>query len=119
MMELMQGLPDNVLGIIGSGTITGKDYDTVLIPSMKDKLQRHKKIRMIYQLNKDFVHYALDAYLEDAKVSLHTLSLEKVAVVSDVHWINDSVNVFKFIIPVQVKVFSNSELDKAKVWVIE
>lgn len=28
MMELMQGLPDNVLGIIGSGTITGEDYDT-------------------------------------------------------------------------------------------
>jgi len=118
-MELMQGLPDNVLGIIGSGTITGEDYDTVLIPAMKDKLQRHKKIRLIYQLNKDFAHYALDAYLEDAKVSLHTLSLEKVAVVSDVHWINDSVNVFKFIIPVPVKVFSNSEFDKAKAWVIE
>jgi hypothetical protein len=60
---------------------------------MKDKLQRHKKIRMIYQLDKNFEHYALDAYLEDAKVSLHTLSLEKVAVVSDVHWIDDSINV--------------------------
>ena len=45
--------------------------------------------------------------------------LEKVAVVSDVHWINDSVNVFKFIIPVPVKVFSNNELEKAKAWVIE
>lgn len=119
MMELIQGLPDNVLGIVGSGTITGEDYDTVLIPEMKDKLQRHKKIRLLYQLNKDFVHYALDAYLEDAKVSWHTLSLEKVAVVSDVHWINDSVNIFKFIIPVQVKVFSNNELGKAKAWVIE
>ena len=117
MMELMKGLPDNVIDIIGSGTITGEDYDTVIIPAMKDKLQRHKKIRMLYQLNKDFVHYALDAYLEDAKVSWHALSFEKVAVVSDVHWINDSVNLYKFIIPVQVKVFSNSELDKAKEWI--
>jgi hypothetical protein len=74
---------------------------------------------MIYQLNKDFVHYSLDAYLEDAKVSLHTLSIEKVTVVSDVHWINDSVNVFKFIIPVQVKVFGNNELEEAKEWVSE
>ena len=64
MMELIQGLPDNVLGIIGSGTITGEGYDTVLIPAMKDKLQRHKKIRMLYQLKTDFPHYALDAYLE-------------------------------------------------------
>ena len=63
MMELLQGLPDNVLGIVGSGTITGEDYDTVLISAMKDKLQRHKKIRLLYQLNKDFVHYSLDAYL--------------------------------------------------------
>jgi len=119
MMELMKGLPDNVLGIVGSGTITGEDYDTVLIPAMKDKLQKYKKIRILYQLNNDFVHYALDAYLEDAKVTWHTLSFEKVAVVSDVHWINDSVNLYKFIIPVQVKVFSNSELDKAKLWVSE
>ena len=47
MMELMRGLPDNILGIIGSGTITEEDYDTVLIPAMKDKLQRHKKIRVV------------------------------------------------------------------------
>ena len=86
---------------------------------MKDKLQRHKKIRLIYQLNKDFVYYSIDAKLEDAKLSLHTLSLEKVAVVSDVHWINDSVNIFKLIIPVSVKVFNNSEFVKAKAWVIE
>lgn len=119
MLELMKGLPDNVLGIVGSGTITGEDYDTVLIPAMKDKLQKYKKIRILYQLNNDFVHYALDAYLEDAKVTWHTLSFEKVAVVSDVHWINDSVNLYKFIIPVQVKVFSNSGLDKAKLWVSE
>jgi hypothetical protein len=119
MMELMKGLPDNVIGIIGSGTITAEDYDTILIPAIHEKLKNFKKIRVIYQLNKDFVHYATDAYLEDAKVSWHTLSFENVAVVSDVHWINDYVNVFKFIIPVQVKVFSNSELEKAKEWISE
>jgi hypothetical protein len=59
MMELMQGLPDNVLGIVGSGTITGEDYDTVLIPAMKDKLQRHKKIRMLYQLNNLYTMHSM------------------------------------------------------------
>ena len=117
MMELMKGLPDNVIGIVGSGTITAEDYDTVLIPAIHEKLKNYKKVRILYQLTEDFTHYELGAYLEDAKVSWHTLSFEKVAVVSDVHWINDSVNVFKFIIPVPVKVFSNSELDKTKVWV--
>ena len=117
MMELMKGMPDNVIGIVGSGTITAEDYDTVLIPAIKDKLQKYKKVRILYQLTKDFTHYELGAYLEDAKLSWHTLSFEKVAVVSDVHWINDSVNIFKFIIPVQVKVFGNNELEKAKEWI--
>jgi hypothetical protein len=61
MMELIKDLPDNVVGIVGSGTITREDYDTELIPAMKEKLQRHKKIRMLYQLNKDFEHYTLNA----------------------------------------------------------
>jgi hypothetical protein len=56
MMKHMQDLPDNVIGIIGSETITAEDYDPVLIHAMKDKLQRHKKIRILYQMNKEFVH---------------------------------------------------------------
>jgi hypothetical protein len=60
-----------------------------------------------------------DAYLEDTKVTWHITSIEKVAVVSDVHWINDSIKIFRFIIPISVKLFSNDELDKAKVWVGE
>jgi hypothetical protein len=34
MMELMKGLPDNVIGIVGTGTITADYYDDVLIPAI-------------------------------------------------------------------------------------
>ena len=43
MMGIIQGLPDNVVGVNLSGTITGEDYDTVLIPAIKDKLKKYKK----------------------------------------------------------------------------
>ena len=117
MMELMQGLPDNVLGIVGSGTITGEDYDTVLIPAIHEKLKKYKKIRILYQLDKSYVHYELGAFLEDAKVTWHTFSFEKVAVVSDVHWIKDGVNFYKLFMPMPIKVFSNNEIEKAKEWI--
>jgi hypothetical protein len=42
-------------------------------------------------------------------LSWHTLSFEDVAVVSDVHWINDSVNLFKFIIPVNEEAVARAE----------
>ena len=114
-----QGLPDNVVGVNLSGTITGEDYDTVLIPAIKDKLKKYKKIRMLFQGSRDFSHLTLDAYLEDAKVTWHMFEFEKVTVVSDIHWMNDSVKLFRFLMPMPVKIFSNDELDKAKAWVSE
>ncbi len=119
MMELMKGLPDNVVGIVGSGNITAEDYDTVLIPVIHEKLKIYKKIRMLYQLTKDYTHYELGAFLEDTKVTWHTFSFEKVAVVSDVHWIRDSVNLYRLFMPMPIKVFGNNEMEKAKEWVIE
>jgi hypothetical protein len=119
MMEIIQGLPENVVGVISSGKVTGEDYDNVLIPAIMEKIKKYKKIRILYQAGRDFSHLTYDAYLGDAKVTWHITSIEKVAVVSDVHWINDSIKIFKFIIPTSVKLFSNDELDKAKAWVSE
>jgi SpoIIAA-like len=119
MMELMKGLPDNVIGIVGSGNITAEDYDTVLIPAIQEKLKNYKKIRILYQLDENYAHYELGAFLEDAKVTWHTLSFEKVAVVSDVHWIKDGVNLYKLFMPMPIKVFSNNEIEKAKEWISE
>ena len=60
-------MPDNVVGVNLSGTITGEDYDTLLIPAIKDKLKKYKKIRMLFQGSRDFSHLTLGADLEDAK----------------------------------------------------
>jgi len=119
MMEIIQGLPENVVGVTASGTVTGEDYDNVLITAIDEKLKKFKKIRILYQTSRDFSHLTYGAYLEDAKVTWHITSIEKVAVVSDVHWINDSIKIFRFIIPTSVKLFSNDELDEARAWVSE
>ena len=52
MLKLLEGLPDNVLGVSAEGKITGTDYETVLIPAIEKKLKEHKKIRMVYQARK-------------------------------------------------------------------
>jgi hypothetical protein len=39
----------------------------------------------------DFTHLTYNDYLEDAKVTWHINAIEKVAVVSDVDWINDTI----------------------------
>jgi hypothetical protein len=119
MMELIKGSPDNVVGVISGGTVTGEDYDRALIPAIHEKLKRHNKIRLLFQMSKDFSHLAYDAYLEDIKITWHVFDLERVAIVSDVHWINESVRLFRFMYPFPRAIFSNDELDKAKEWISE
>jgi hypothetical protein len=119
MIEIIQGLPDNVIGVVYSGGVTGKDYDDVFIPIVKDKLKRYEKIRLLYHINTGMSDFAPSSYLEDAKVSWHVFSFKKMAIVSDSKWVDESVKFFAFLMPMPVKVYTNDKLDEAKAWVSE
>jgi hypothetical protein len=97
----------------------GRDYGNVLIPAVKEKAKKYGKIHMLHQFSRDFTSFTLDAIWEDAKISWHTITLERVAVVSDVHRINEEFNIFHFSIPIPVKLYSNDEPDKAKSYLNE
>ncbi len=70
MIEIMQGLPENVVAVIANGKITSEDYDNVLIPAIESKIQKHGKIRMLYQLGSNFTGFTYEAMWEDAKVGI-------------------------------------------------
>lgn len=120
MIEFIANMPENVVAVKGSGKVTAKDYDDVLVPSIEDKLGKHKKIRMLYELGRDFSGFTPGAMWDDAKVGIrHITAFEKIAVVSDIEWIHAAVNVFAFLIPCPARVFGTAELNEAKHWVSE
>lgn len=118
MIEMIEGLPDDVVAIRASGRVTAEDYDKILIPAIEDRLKKHKKIRVLYQLGKDVTVFTPGAMWDDAKVGIrHITSFEKVAVVSDIEWIVGAVKFFAFLMPCPVRIFSPEEFDNAKDWV--
>jgi hypothetical protein len=118
MIEIIPDMPDEVVAVSAKGTVTGEDYDNVLVPVIEERLKRHQKIRMLYQLGRDFSGFTAAAMWDDAKVGIRHLSaFEKIAVVSDVDWIASAVRIFAFVIPCPVKVFRNDKLSEAKNWV--
>ena len=46
MIEIIKGLPNNVVGIAVEGRVTKKDCYDVLMPAMEKSLKRHDKIRL-------------------------------------------------------------------------
>ena len=125
MLEPIEGLPDNALGFTAKGDVTSKDYETVLIPAVEEKLKRQDKIRLLYHLGEDFKRFEAGAMWDDAKVGLaHITDWEKIAIVTDVNWIQQAGKIFGFAIETMsvsgdVKVFHNNELEQAIEWIGE
>ena len=117
MVELIPGLPDNVLGFKAVGKIIGEDYERVVIPEIESRLENDDKLRAVYECGPEMTGFELKALWDDAKVGLkHMKAWEKIAVVSDDRLIAQGVKMFSFMIPCEVKVFEASGIEEAKAW---
>ena len=120
MIEVMTDLPERVLGLKASGEVTAEDYKTVLVPAVEEQLTRHKKVRLLYVFGEEFKGYTGGAAWEDAKVGMkHLTSFERVAVVTDVDWIENVIKAFGFAVPGEVRVFDDDDLEAARQWISE
>ena len=120
MITSITGLPDNVLGFTAHGEVTAEDYRSVLIPAVEAKLSKVDQVRMLYVLGEGFEGITSAAAWEDTKVGLkHLTQLNRIAVVSSVDWINTSIKAFGFMMPCEVRVFENSDLQDAITWISE
>lgn len=118
MVERIPDLPENVLGFTARGTVTAKDYESVIIPAVEALLSRHRKVRFLYHLGSEFSGFDAAAVWDDAKMGLkHLTSWERIAVVSDVDWIRGAIRLFGIAIPGHVRVFHNHELVEATQWI--
>lgn len=119
MIEALKDFPDNVVAISCSGHVTQQDYETVLEPAAAEALGKHEKVRVYYQVAEDFTGYDPGALWEDFKVGMgNFFRWERVAVVTDVSWIAESMKAFSFLMPCDVKVFPVAEAAEARAWIV-
>jgi hypothetical protein len=120
VITLRTDLPDHVLGADASGTVTGQDYETVLVPAIEAFRRDHDKIRALVVLGTDFQGFEGGAMWDDAKLGLREAGeWERLAVVTDQSHMRTMINAFKFMIPGKVKTFELGQLDDAKIWVAQ
>ena len=114
MIEIIEGLPNNVVGIVVKGRVTKKDCYDVLMPAMEKSLKQHDNIRLYYELNSRFPGAAWD----DLNVGIeHVPSCERVAIVTDVGWIRYTVKALRFLIPGEIRVFATVQASEGRAWI--
>ena len=119
MIKLLDGMPKNVVVASATGHVSEDDYEDVLIPAVKAALEDSDKIRLLYVLGEEFEGYEAEAALDDAKMGMHLwTSFDRIGLVTDHGAYRTMTKAFGFLMPGQVRTFTNNQLEEAKVWVV-
>ena len=117
-VELIEGLPDDTVGISVRGVIDAEDYAEKIVPAIEAALARHAKIKILYRIGPEFESFTAGALWSDTRLGTANLTrFSKVALVTDIPWMRGAVRVFAPIMPAEVRVFGDKELDAAKAWI--
>lgn len=120
MIEVIEGFPEGVIAITAKGRVSAADYRDVVVPLVEESLKQHDKVRLYYELGPEFSGIDASASWKDFKLGIGHLSRwERMAVVTDVEWIRITMNVFRFLMPGQLRVFTTEQAADARAWISE
>jgi hypothetical protein len=114
MLELIEELPDNVVGIVARGRVTNEECDSVLRPALERSLKRHRKVRLYYEIASRFPGAGWD----DLSLAIEKLpQWERIAVVTDTGWVRHTVNALRFLLASDIRVFTTMEAAEGRDWI--
>ena len=74
-------------------------------------------IRLLYVLGEDFESYSPGAMWSDTRLWAGNMGAwERIAVATDVDWVENALRAFGWLVPGEVRVFDDDEVDEAKAW---
>jgi hypothetical protein len=111
----MTGLPANVIGFEVSGKVDATDYKDVLAPAL-DAAAARGEVRIVVVMPK-WEGMAGGAMWQDLKMGMdHWGKWKKIALVTDVEWMEHGVDWFGWMTPGEVKHFPTAERAEAIEW---
>lgn len=120
MIEEISGRPEGMLEFKVTGKVTEEDYDNVLTPALERALENNDRIRLLCQIGPNFKGYSLGAAWDDTRLGMrHWTGFERMAMTTDMPWVEHTMRAVGFALPCPVKVFKLSELEDARRWLEE
>lgn len=115
MFTIVNGLPEDILGVLISGKTTVYDYDQ-LNPLLEKHKMMHGTIKFYIEI--EDLDYSAGALWEDLKTGLHYWKDFKfVALVTNKKWLDKTIETLAVIIPgLKVKGFGLEDRQKALEW---
>jgi hypothetical protein len=120
MVEQIPDMPPGTFGFRVSGRLTRADYGEVLVPPLRRAAEAGERLRILYAIGPG-LEMEPGAVWEDIKVELdfgirHRELWERIAVVTDMEWLWRAFALFSWMVPGEVRLFLERDLEAAKTW---
>ena len=106
MITIIPEAPENVAAFNATGEVTKEDFESVVIPRVKAKVDEFKELNYLLYLDTDLNKFTMGAWLQDALLGLKNLTKwNRTAIVTDKEGVQNFTDIFSVLMPGEFKSF--------------
>jgi hypothetical protein len=116
MLKPLTDVPQGVIGFETAGKLHAEDYRDILLPAIERAAKNGGDIRFVIVVD-DFDGLSTGALWQDLKIGVeHLRGWKRIALVTDIEWMNLMTSMFGWMTPGEVKHFPLSQRAEAIAW---
>lgn len=117
MITIIPEAPENVAAFNASGEVTKEDFENLVFPVVKQKVDHFHELNYLLYLDTDIDNFTVGAWFEDALLGLKNLAnWNRAAIVTDQKGIQNFTDIFSVLMPGEFKSFPKENLYNALYW---
>lgn len=117
MISIINDAPENVAAFNATGEITKEDFENLVIPHVKTKVEEFGELNYLLYLNTDLGNFTAGAWLQDAFLGIKNITKwNRAAIVTDKEGVQNFTDIFSVVMPGEFKSFPKENLYNALYW---
>ncbi|MGO4709401.1 STAS/SEC14 domain-containing protein [Chryseobacterium sp. 2TAF14] len=117
MIAILNDAPENVAAFNATGEITREDFENLVIPHVKTKVEKFDELNYLLYLNTDLDNFTMGAWLQDALLGIKNITKwNRAAIVTDKEGVQNFTDIFSVLMPGEFKSFPKENLYNALYW---
>ncbi|HAO09096.1 STAS/SEC14 domain-containing protein [Chryseobacterium mucoviscidosis] len=117
MITIIPEAPENVAAFNATGEVTKEDFENLVFPRVKAKIEQFGELNYLMYLDTDLDNFTAGAWLEDALLGLKNLTKwNRAAILTDNQHVQNFTEIFSVLMPGEFKSFPKGNLYNAMYW---
>ncbi|WP_336690336.1 MULTISPECIES: STAS/SEC14 domain-containing protein [unclassified Chryseobacterium] len=117
MITIIPEAPENVAAFNATGEVTKEDFENLVFPRVKAKIEQFGELNYLMYLDTDLDNFTAGAWLEDALLGLKNLTKwNRAAILTDNQHVQNFTEIFSVLMPGEFKSFPKGNLYNALYW---